>query len=94
MKTAALSLHLPQEELEFAERYAREHQMTLTELIDRQIRRLRAQDETEARDLGNGPREGLASLLGRWEDGDELADEVDHVVACRSRQRPVPDFEA
>ena len=48
-----------------------------------QIERLRA----------SAPQEGLASLLGRWDDGDEMADEVDRVVATRSAPRPVPDFE-
>ena len=29
------------------------------------------------------PREGLQSLLGRWDDGAELATELDRVVAAR-----------
>ena len=41
MDTAELKVHLPKDDLEFAERYAKEHQMTITELIDRYLRRLR-----------------------------------------------------
>lgn len=41
------------------------------------------------------PREGLAAMVGRWDDGDELADAVDRVVAERSTAAPrsIPDFE-
>ena len=46
METAKLTVRLPKEDLEFAKRYAREHRMTVTELIDRQLRRLRSQSET------------------------------------------------
>ena len=42
---------------------------------------------------GRGP-EGLATLLGRWEDGDEFADEVDRVVAGRGGPRSLPDIES
>lgn len=35
-----LTVRLPKESLEFAKRYAEEHQMTVTALIDRYLRRL------------------------------------------------------
>jgi prevent-host-death family protein len=48
------------------------------------VRRLRAAS----------PRDGLAGLVGRWRDGEELANEVDRVVAERpaSPPRPVPEL--
>jgi hypothetical protein len=42
METAKLTVRLPKKDLEFAKRYAEEHQITVTELIDRYLRRLRA----------------------------------------------------
>lgn len=42
METVELTVHLLKENLEFAEQYAREHQMTVAELIDRSIQGLRA----------------------------------------------------
>lgn len=41
METAKLTIRLPKEDLEFAKQYAQEHQVTVTELIDRYLRRLR-----------------------------------------------------
>jgi prevent-host-death family protein len=43
----------------------------------------------------SSPREGLASLVGRFEDGEEFADEVDRVVAERalSPARTIPDLD-
>ena len=40
--------------------------------------------------LASSPQEGLRSLVGRWVDGDELADEVDQVVAGRGPMREIP----
>ncbi len=40
------------------------------------------------------PQEGLQSLVGRWDDSDELADEVDRVVAGRGPLRESPGFES
>ncbi len=40
--------------------------------------------------LAARPQQGLQSLVGRWDDGDELADEVDRVVAGRGPMREVP----
>ena len=40
------------------------------------------------------PQEGLQSLVGRWDDGDELADEVDRVVASLGPLREIPTFES
>jgi hypothetical protein len=40
METMKLTVRLPKEDLEFAKRYAREHGMTVTELIDRYLRAL------------------------------------------------------
>ncbi len=44
--------------------------------------------------LASRPQEGLASLVGRWDDGDELADEVDRVVASRGPMGEIPAFES
>ncbi len=47
MDTAKLTIRLPKSNIEFAKRYARAHRLTLTELIDRHLRRLRSQEEVE-----------------------------------------------
>lgn len=44
--------------------------------------------------LASRPQKGLQSLIGRWDDGDELADEVDRVVAARGPMREIPTFES
>ncbi len=44
--------------------------------------------------LAARPQEGLWSLVGRWDDGDELADEVDRVVASRGPMREIPTLES
>jgi uncharacterized protein DUF6364 len=40
MDTAKLTVRLPKKDLEFAKKYAQEHRITVTELIDRYLRRL------------------------------------------------------
>ncbi len=40
------------------------------------------------------PHHGLAALVGRWNDGDELAAEVDRVVASRGPMREIPELES
>ena len=47
METAKVTVRLPIEDIEFAKRYARDHRITLTELIDRHFRQLRSQAESE-----------------------------------------------
>jgi hypothetical protein len=42
METMKLTVRLPKQDLEFAKHYAREHGMTVTELIDRYLRALQA----------------------------------------------------
>ena len=42
METAKLTVRLPKKDLEFAKKYAQEHHITVTELIDRYLRRLQA----------------------------------------------------
>jgi hypothetical protein len=42
METVKLTVRLPKGDLEFAKRYAQEHRITVTELIDRYLRSLRA----------------------------------------------------
>ncbi len=44
--------------------------------------------------LASRPQKGLWSLVGRWDDGDEMADEIDRVVAGRGPVREIPAFEA
>ena len=46
MSTTKLTVRLPRKDLEFAKRYAQEHRITVTELIDRYFRQLRALQET------------------------------------------------
>lgn len=41
----------------------------------------------------SSPSEGLSALVGRWDDGDELAEELDRVVASRGPMREIPDLE-
>lgn len=48
-----------------------------------QLRRLRAA----------GPDDGLAGLIGRFDDGDDFADEVERVIETRSAIRQPPDFD-
>lgn len=43
MDTAKLTVRLPKKDLEFAKKYAQEHRMTVTELIDRYLRRLQVE---------------------------------------------------
>jgi hypothetical protein len=40
MDTAKLTVRLPKKDLEFAKKYAQEHRITVTELIDRYLQRL------------------------------------------------------
>jgi energy-converting hydrogenase A subunit M len=42
METAKLTVRLPKKDLDFAKRYAQEHRITVTELIDRYLQRLQA----------------------------------------------------
>jgi hypothetical protein len=42
-----LTVRLPREDLEFAKRYAADHGTTVTDVIDRYLRRLREQVEEE-----------------------------------------------
>lgn len=39
------------------------------------------------------PEDGLAGLVGRWQAGDEIADEVDRLVASRRPSREPPGSE-
>ncbi len=41
METAKLTVCLPKQDLEFAEQYARARRITVSELVDRYLRRLR-----------------------------------------------------
>ncbi len=47
METAKLTIRLPKDYIEFAKRYARAHQLTLTELIARHLRQLRSRGDDE-----------------------------------------------
>lgn len=44
-ETVKLTVRLPREDVEYAKAYARAHGMTVTEVIDRYLRRMRAADE-------------------------------------------------
>ncbi len=73
MENATVTVQLPRRDLEFAEEYARVHRITVSELIDRYLRRLRLRS-TEA--SHPEPRESAADP---WQDlfqlGDALATE-------------------
>ena len=49
METAKLTLQLPKQDLEFAEQYARARRITLSELVDRYLRRLRVLNSAQSR---------------------------------------------
>jgi hypothetical protein len=44
-ETVKLTVRLPREDVEYVKAYARDHGMTVTEVIDRYLRRMRAADE-------------------------------------------------
>ncbi len=75
METAKLTVQLPKRDLEFAEQYARARRITLSELIDRYLRRLRIRNSAQSpSDSRSGPAEADA-----WQElfrvGDVLAAE-------------------
>ncbi len=86
METATLTLQLPKDEIALAERYAQAHHLSLPELISRLLRRWATEPSPER------PAEGLGVLAGRWDDGEEFAQEVDRVVAQRSGRHRPSDF--
>lgn len=45
-ETAKLTVGIPQEDMEFAKRYAKAHGITVTEVIDRHLRHLRILEQT------------------------------------------------
>ena len=47
MNTSEITIHLSTEELNFAQKYASEHGLTIEELIDRYIKRLRAHTDSK-----------------------------------------------
>ena len=47
-ETVKLTVRLPREDVEFAKNYAREHGITVTEFIDRYLRRMRQMEERPA----------------------------------------------
>ncbi len=57
MKTAKLTLDLPEENLRFAERYARALRITVSELVDSYLRHLRSQSAIQARSSSRGQAE-------------------------------------
>lgn len=44
-ETTKLTIRLPKEDIEFAKRYAKEHGLTVTEVIDRYLRRMRTLEQ-------------------------------------------------
>ncbi len=73
MEAAKLTVQLPRRDLEFAEAYARVHRISVSELIDRYLRRLRVQSTVKIRPEA---RQGSADA---WQElfrlGDALATE-------------------
>ncbi|MCP3915786.1 MAG: hypothetical protein GY711_09540 [bacterium] len=48
METAKLTVRLPKQDLEFAERYARARRITVNKLVDQLLRRLRNSEEVRS----------------------------------------------
>lgn len=46
-ESVKLTVRLPKEDLAFAKRYAEQHGITVTEFIDRYLRRMRAMEQQE-----------------------------------------------
>jgi len=71
MDTAELTLRLPRQDLEFAEEYARAHRITVNELVDRLLQRLRKNEKVHS--------EAARSEVDAWQElfrlGDALAAE-------------------
>jgi hypothetical protein len=44
-KTAKVTIRLPRRDVEFAKAYAKAHGLTVTEVIDRYLRRMRAREQ-------------------------------------------------
>ncbi len=73
METAKLTVRLPKQDLEFAEQYARARRITLSELVDRYLRRLRIRNSVNSRsDSGRAEVDAWQEL---FRVGDELAAE-------------------
>ncbi len=73
METAKLTVCLPKKGLDFAERYARAHRITISELIDRYLRRLRIRSRVKVRSESGQREVGARQELLRV--GDALAAE-------------------
>ena len=56
-KTTKLTIRLPKQDVDFAKSYARAHGMTVTEFIDRYLRRVRALEQ-------QGPAPEVAAISG------------------------------
>lgn len=61
METAKLTVRLHKQSLEFAERYARTHRMTVDELIDRQLQKLPGARKSEPRESEPWPEDETAT---------------------------------
>lgn len=59
METVKLTIRLPADDIAFVKRYAKDHGLSVTEVIDRYLRRMRALDQA---DLAPGV-ESLSGLL-------------------------------
>lgn len=74
MTTKTLTLQLPREDFESAERYAKASGLTLAEFVARQIRLL-----TPTRSTSSKTQTGLASLARGWDDSEDFAVEFDRI---------------
>ncbi|MGM0595395.1 MAG: DUF6364 family protein [Pseudomonadota bacterium] len=61
-ETKKLTIRLPREDVEFAKAYAKEHGVTVTEVIDRFLRRMRALEQ-------ESPSDKLAAITGLIPEG-------------------------
>jgi len=78
-ETVKLTIRLPRQDVEFAKAYARAHGLSLTEVIDRYLRRMRALDQ-------HAPAPELDAITGLVpEDVEAVAEYRRHVQDKHSR---------
>jgi len=87
METAELKILLPKKDLDFAEWYAREHQITVAELIDRYLQRLQAAPRTPI----HPDVQAMSGLLPAEVDAEGLY--YDHLVRKHGGGGSTPDSE-
>lgn len=74
-ETTKLTIRLPRQDVEFAKAYAKAHNLSVTEVIDRYLRRIRAIE-------GRAPSMALESITGLVpDDVDAVAEHRRHLIS-------------